>query len=28
VFGDRVLELLSTHPNMLNRIKRLSEYKA
>jgi heat shock protein HtpX len=27
-FGDRVLELLSTHPNMLNRIKRLSEYKA
>ena len=27
-FGDRLLELLSTHPNMLKRIKRLSEYKA
>lgn len=26
-FGDRVLELLSTHPNMLKRIKQLSEYK-
>ncbi|MCX5694090.1 MAG: zinc metalloprotease HtpX [Candidatus Omnitrophica bacterium] len=26
--GDRMLELLSTHPNMLKRIKRLSEYKA
>jgi heat shock protein HtpX len=26
-FGDKVLELLSTHPNMLKRIKRLSEYK-
>lgn len=26
--GDRVMELLSTHPNMLKRIKRLSEYKA
>ena len=26
-FGDRMLELLSTHPNMLKRIKRLSEYK-
>ena len=26
-FGDRLLELLSTHPNMLKRIKRLSEYK-
>jgi heat shock protein HtpX len=25
-FGDRMLELLSTHPNMLKRIKRLSEY--
>lgn len=24
--GDRMLELLSTHPNMLKRIKRLSEY--
>jgi len=27
-FGDRLLELLSTHPNMLKRIKQLSEYKA
>jgi heat shock protein HtpX len=27
-FGDRLMELLSTHPNMLKRIKRLSEYKA
>jgi len=27
-FGDRLLEVLSTHPNMLKRIKRLSEYKA
>lgn len=27
-FGDKVLELLSTHPNMLKRIKRLSEYTA
>ncbi len=27
-FGDRFLELLSTHPNMLKRIKHLSEYKA
>ncbi|MBL7151756.1 MAG: M48 family metalloprotease [Candidatus Omnitrophica bacterium] len=27
-FGDRMLEALSTHPNMLKRIKRLSEYKA
>jgi heat shock protein HtpX len=27
-FGDRLLELLSTHPNMLKRIKRLSEYRA
>jgi len=26
--GDRMLELLSTHPNMLKRIKRLSEYRA
>ena len=27
-FQDRLLEALSTHPNMLKRIKRLSEYKA
>jgi heat shock protein HtpX len=27
-FGDRLLELLSTHPNMLKRIKRLSTYAA
>lgn len=26
-FGDRMLEALSTHPNMLKRIKQLSEYK-
>jgi len=26
-FGDRMLELLSTHPNMLKRIKKLSEYR-
>ncbi|MDI6606563.1 MAG: zinc metalloprotease HtpX [Candidatus Omnitrophota bacterium] len=26
-FGDLMLEALSTHPNMLKRIKRLSEYK-
>lgn len=26
--ADRILELLSTHPNMLKRIKRLSEYRA
>ncbi len=26
-FGDLFLELLSTHPNMLKRIKQLSEYK-
>ena len=26
-FGDRVMEVLSTHPNMLKRIKRLSEYR-
>ena len=25
--GDRLMELLSTHPNMLKRIKKLSEYK-
>ena len=25
--GDRVLEILSTHPNMLKRIKRLSTYR-
>jgi len=25
-FGDRMMELLSTHPNMLKRIKRLSEW--
>jgi heat shock protein HtpX len=27
-FGDKVLEALSTHPNMLKRIKRLSQYQA
>jgi heat shock protein HtpX len=27
-FGDKMLEILSTHPNMLKRIKRLSAYKA
>jgi len=27
-FGDKLLELLSTHPNMLKRIKQLSGYKA
>ncbi|HLD82495.1 MAG TPA: M48 family metalloprotease, partial [Candidatus Omnitrophota bacterium] len=27
-FGDRLLEALSTHPNMLKRIKQLSEHKA
>ena len=27
-FGDRLLELLSTHPNMLKRIKQLSQYKS
>jgi len=26
--GDKMLEILSTHPNMLKRIKKLSEYKA
>jgi len=26
-FGDKLFELLSTHPNMLKRIKQLSEYK-
>jgi heat shock protein HtpX len=25
-FGDKVMELLSTHPNMLKRIKQLSDY--
>jgi heat shock protein HtpX len=25
--GDKIMELLSTHPNMLKRIRRLSEYK-
>lgn len=27
-FGDRMMEMLSTHPNMLKRIKRLGEWKA
>jgi len=27
-FGDKLLEMLSTHPNMLKRIKRLSDYRA
>ncbi len=27
-FSDKMMELLSTHPNMLKRIKQLSEYKA
>lgn len=26
-FGDKMLEILGTHPNMLKRIKKLSEYK-
>jgi len=26
-FGDRLMELLSTHPNMLKRIKQLSQYR-
>lgn len=26
-FGDKMMELFSTHPNMLKRIKQLSEYK-
>jgi heat shock protein HtpX len=26
-FGDKILEVLSTHPNMLKRIKQLSEYR-
>ena len=26
-FGDKLMELLSTHPNMLKRIKHLSEYR-
>ncbi len=27
-FGDRLLEVLSTHPNMLKRIRQLSKYEA
>ena len=27
-FGDKVMEVFSTHPNMLKRIKRLSDWKA
>jgi heat shock protein HtpX len=27
-FGDKMLEILSTHPNMLKRIKQLSQYKS
>jgi heat shock protein HtpX len=27
-FGDKLMEVLSTHPNMLKRIKHLSEYRA
>jgi len=27
-FGDKLMEILSTHPNMLKRIKQLSSYKA
>lgn len=27
-FGDKLLEALSTHPNMLKRIKQISQYKA
>lgn len=27
-FGDKLLEVLSTHPNMLKRIKQLSDYRA
>jgi heat shock protein HtpX len=27
-FGDKMMELLSTHPNMLKRIKKLSQYQA
>lgn len=27
-FGDRMMEALSTHPNMLKRIKQLSEYRS
>jgi heat shock protein HtpX len=27
-FGDKMMEVLSTHPNMLKRIKRLSEYRS
>ena len=26
-FGDRMMELLSTHPNMLKRIKRLRQWQ-
>lgn len=26
-FGDRLMEILSTHPNMLKRIKKLAEYR-
>ena len=26
-FGDKLLELMSTHPNMLKRIKRLSDWE-
>jgi heat shock protein HtpX len=26
-FGDRLMEVLSTHPNMLKRIKQLSKYR-
>ena len=26
--GDKLMELMSTHPNMLKRIKRLSEWRA
>jgi heat shock protein HtpX len=27
-FGDKLMELMSTHPNMLKRIKRLSAWRA
>jgi len=27
-FGDKLMEIMSTHPNMLKRIKRLSEWRA
>ena len=26
-FGDKLLEIFSTHPNMLKRVKRLSEWR-